>query len=96
MGILEYDLIQMLIKQYWKSGYGDWGMILKGLWQSIIADKYRLENKEWSIPFLLHGASGFWKSILLVKLDFENCIRYHIHTGGKLIFGMIFGMVISH
>ena len=47
-----------------------------GLWRTILLKKYKIDKDGWRVPGQDYKASGIWKSILSVKVEFEKWIRY--------------------
>lgn len=58
----------------------------QGLWHRLILAKYRIANSGWMVPEVCYRASGMWKSILFVKVDFEKLIHFQVHSGQRIHF----------
>lgn len=57
-----------------------------GLWRRILVEFNSLDVSKWVTPMLTHTTSSTWKSIIPVKSNFDNWIRYRAHNGLKLKF----------
>lgn len=58
----------------------------QGLWLRVIMDKYRLATTRWAVPDVSYRASGMWKPILSVQVDFDKYIRYRANNGCQVSF----------
>eukprot|EP00268_Persea_americana_P009387 TRINITY_DN13775_c0_g1_i3.p1 TRINITY_DN13775_c0_g1~~TRINITY_DN13775_c0_g1_i3.p1 ORF type:complete len:207 (-),score=26.83 TRINITY_DN13775_c0_g1_i3:75-695(-) len=68
-----------------KASLGKWlwrvGELGHGLWKQILICKYKLTNDGWYVPNQFSKLSGFWKSILYVKEELFQWIRYKARNG---------------
>lgn len=87
---MSYGLGIRSLRNVNKAMVGKWlwhlGMDSQGLSHRIFVEKYSLDVSGWVTPMSSYIAFGMWKSILSVKADFNNCIRYWAHNGLKLKF----------
>ena len=56
----------------------------QGLWRQIILSKYKLGNDGWWVLSQCYNASGLRKSVLSVKVEFDQRIRYRAHDGHRV------------
>ena len=47
---------------------------------------YKIDMHGWRVPRQDYKASGIWKSILSVKVEFDKWIRYKAHSGLRIRF----------
>lgn len=58
----------------------------QGLWKQILIGKCKIGRDAWSVLIQNSKASGFWKSIISIKNDLDQWIRYRVHDGHRISF----------
>ena len=56
----------------------------QGLWRQILINKYKAGRDGWCILDDSYKSSGLWKSILSVKTEFNQWIRFRFHDGKSI------------